>query len=179
MCISSFNNTFENFEAVAGTGKTLEVMKRFAETMQPPLVLIIGGLGCGKTYLLEAVAIEWRKVGKFARVIKFERILAGLRAGMKPHALPDYDTVLDNYCRASRLLIDDFGMGTKDTDWSKAILESIIDHRYHESLPTAITTNLDATELPPRVYSRFSDSSKSVIVLNRGKDYRLRLGRSQ
>jgi len=174
LCVSSLDNTFENFQQTQGTEKALEIMKTFTATFSPPMVLMYGGLGSGKTYLLEAAAIELREKGLFARVIKFERILAALRAGMKDRATPDYETVLDNYCQAKILLIDDYGMGMKGTEWAVSIFETIIDHRYHESLPTVVTTNIELTELPPRVYSRFMDKSRAVIVLNKGKDYRQR-----
>jgi len=137
-------------------------------------VFLTGEPGSGKTYLLEAVALYWRKQGKFARVIKFETVLSFLKRAMTPRALPDYETVLDNFCKAERLLIDDYGMGTKDSEFTKNILEVLIDYRYHESLPTIVTTNKDIPDIPPRVYSRFSDKSRGMVILNKGKDYRQR-----
>jgi DNA replication protein DnaC len=172
MNITSFENTFENFKALAGTESAVKAMKKFTETQQPPLILLFGGVGSGKTFLLEAVAIAWRKQGIFSRVIKYEKLLSALRRSMEPRAIPDYETILNNFCQAGRLLLDDYGMGTKDTEWAKSILEAIIDHRYHESLPTVVATNKDITEIPARVYSRFSEKGRGLVVLNRGKDYR-------
>lgn len=172
MAISSFNHNFDNFKIVPGTEESYNTLKDFVITSKPILILIIGGVGSGKTYLLEATAIQWRVLGRFSRVLKYERILAGLKMGMMDRAIPNYEIRLQNLLNSERLLIDDYGMGSKDSEWSKSILETVVDHRYHERLPTVITTNIDVTELPQRVYSRFCDKELAKIIINRGKDYR-------
>jgi DNA replication protein DnaC len=174
--VSSLENTFENFAAVPGTEKALKVFKQFAEgNLGTPMLLCVGDNGSGKTHLLESLVIRRYELGRFARVIKFHQFLNSLKSAMNERgSIPNYDQILNAYCTASILCLDDIGMGGKETPWVVGVLEALIDERYHHRLETVMTTNMDIKELPPRVYSRLMDREVSTIVTNKGTDYRLR-----
>lgn len=87
------------------------------------------------------------------------------------NSIPRFEDVVDGYCRAARLVIDDFGQGVMDSDFELAQLEYLINRRYDAGLLTVLTTN-DPSKLPDRVISRFKDVGLSVIVKNSAPDFR-------
>lgn len=138
-----------------------------------PFLLCYGGVGNGKTYLCEALAIEWYRRGIFCRVLTMSDIMRTLKRSMRAESgyLP-YDVLLDNYSQANRLIIDDAGMGGSGTAWEYGQLEEIIAYRYREKLITVATTNRDLKDLPERIVSRFGDRELGARVLNEAADFR-------
>ena len=136
------------------------------------MLLCYGGVGTGKTHLLESVAIELHKQGKFARVLTMAAIMANLKRGMGSDEVVSLEDRIDNLSKVPFLLLDDVGMGGSGSVWEWGQLETIIAYRYRENLFTILTTNLDLPEIPERIVSRFKDREKARIVLNEGSDYR-------
>jgi len=173
--VSDLAHTLENFVPKDGTKEVYKAFRMFAEQIPPYLMLCYGNVGNGKTYLLEATAIKLKEKGLFARVNTMTSFLRILKNTMsQKYPMPSYDQILDNYCNAPILLMDDVGMGMLDSKWETAVLEELINHRYHRRLWTALTTNQPLGSLPERVTSRFSDPGIGIIVENKGKDYRRR-----
>lgn len=171
--VSSLEHTFANWLHLPGTDVCYRAFLALATRDDArPFLLCYGGVGNGKTYLLEATAIELRQRGRFLRIVRYPVLLGNLKRAMDGQIGLTYQDLLENYCRAGILLLDDVGMGTSDTKWSYAILEEIIVYRFAQSLMTALTTNLDIKDLPERVISRFRDKTMAILVLNEGKDYR-------
>ncbi len=173
--ISDTGHTFENFEKKYGTFKAYQAFKEFAEGKGPRLLLCHGGVGNGKTYLLEALALYWYSKGIYCRVVTMSSFLRLLKNTMRQHnPIPTYDQILDNYCQAEHLLVDDIGMGMLDTQWETSILEELVVNRYHNRLWTAMTTNKELDNLPVKVVSRFYEDGIGIVVHNQGKDYRIK-----
>ncbi len=166
----NLSHTFEQFNKVPG-GELL--VDAFRAVLDGPrsLLLIYGGVGNGKTHLLEASAIELYKRGKFARVMLFAKMLSTLRSAIKNPEL-SYDEILTNYSYGDRLIMDDVGAGGSDNEFGDRILETIICARYGRELLTIMSTNRDIDTLPERVLSRLQDKSISFLLLNKAKDYR-------
>ncbi len=166
----SLDNTFANFKAMPGTETAIAA---FAAMLDGPefMLLCYGGVGNGKTHLCEAVAIELYKRGKFCRVMQMPTMLSTLRMSMDDPS-KEYNTILDNFCFAERLIVDDIGAGEGDMSFCDRILEKIVIARYGRQLFTIMSTNLRIEQLPERVRSRFEDSVTSYLVLNEGADYR-------
>jgi len=167
------NNTFEFFSPVKGTQKALAAFKELAYgKTHRRMLLCYGGVGNGKTHLCEATAIALYKQGLFVRVMTMSQMMITLKSYMNKKTPPGYDWLLSSYCLAERLIIDDVGMGGSGSSWEWGQLEDIMIARYRERLFTIFTTNLDITDLPERIVSRFSDPDVGTIVLNKGEDYR-------
>lgn len=166
-------HTFENFKNVPGgemmvqSFKDLVGGKRF-------LLMIYGGVGNGKTYLLEASAIALYGHGRYCAVLTFERMLSTLKSAMNNPEM-SYDGILTNYCCGDRLIMDDVGAGGSDTEFGDKILETIVCARYGRQLLTIMSTNRDIESLPERVISRLQDRSTSYLIFNKSGDYRLTL----
>jgi len=171
--ISSLEHTFDKFVSAPCLNKIYSAFRQFAEKLTPPLLLCYGGIGNGKTYLLEATAIRLKERGIFARVSGWSRFTALLKNALRSKdAMPSYEQILINFCQAPVLLMDDYGMGTTDTAWEKSVLEELVNFRYANRRPTALTSNMKLEDLPGRVVSRFSEPSVGIIIKNSGGDYR-------
>lgn len=176
MRVSSFDHTFDNFQHLPGTDAAYCAFLAMATRNDVnPFLLCYGGVGNGKTYLCEALAIEWYKRGMFTRVVTMSELIRTFKASMRQEpGSSDLTTRMERASKAPRLILDDVGMGGSDSAWAMGQLEEIIVYRYHERLPTVMTTNQDVKNLPERVYSRFCDPEIGTVVLNEGEDHRRR-----
>ena len=171
--VTSFDNTFDNFDKVKGTEKALTAASELTSgATHLKMVLIYGGVGNGKTYLCEATAIRLLQRGIFCRVITMADIMRILKSCMGKDPLDDFNEVFQRYCSSSHLIIDDAGMGGSGSEWEYGQLEEIVQHRYSDQLFNLITTNRDLKELPERIVSRFRDQDIGLVVLNEAEDYR-------
>jgi len=168
--VTTLENTFENFKPVSGTESALAAFKAVLDGPEF-MLLCYGGVGNGKTHLCEAVAIELYKRGKFCRVMKMPDMLATLRKAINNPEM-GYDEILGNFCYGERLIVDDVGAGGSDSEFGDRVLETIVVARYGRQLLTIMTTNVEISQLPERVISRFEDTVTSYLVQNEGEDYR-------
>lgn len=175
MNLHSLEHTFEKFnQRVSGTRAAFDAFKALAtgETDQP-FLLCCGGVGNGKTHLCEALVIQMRKRGYLTRYNKVVEILRILKGAMDNEAMPPVDTLIARFAEARVLILDDYGI-EYGSRWEQSVIEDLIDERYRARRITVLCTNLDISELPERIGSRFSDPEVAVKVLNEGADYRKR-----
>jgi DNA replication protein DnaC len=141
-----------------------------------PGMVLIGGVGVGKTHLALAianVALDAEIVVLFATV---PDLLDHLRATFDPSANgPVYDELFERMRNAELLILDDLGV-QRGSSWADEKLFQLLNHRYTRRLPTVITMNEKAwTYLDDRLQSRLSDQSFVEIVGFKGaQDYRRR-----
>jgi DNA replication protein DnaC len=174
--VSSLEHTFENFKHLPGTKAPFNAFLTMATgDNSSPFLFCYGGVGNGKTYLCEALVIEWYKRGIKTRIYEMYQIMNVLKKAMnESNEMDSPDTILSRYCRMQRLIIDDVGMGGSGSPWEYGQLEQLVNARYKERLITVLTTNRDPKELPERVFSRLCDPEVGIVVLNEGEDYRRR-----
>ncbi len=173
--VGDMGHTFAALRAVRGMEKCLKVAKEMAEGTSPtPFAFFYGGVGNGKSHLLEAAVIRLNERGLWTRYNTWGEIIGNLRRYLHnaDPMMPLFDVVLSRWCRAPRLVIDDLGMGTTDTEWEMAQLEAILTTRYRLTLWTMIATNKDIRQLPPRVVSRLLDQEICTACVNEAADYR-------
>lgn len=169
-------NTLDNIELKAAKG----LAQRCA---REGLGMIIGGpVGCGKTHLATAVAMERIAKGFTVAFYSSPNMFEAMRRDI---ALDSTDT-LDRVRACDLLIIDDIGVerikkNKSDTsvDWTEERLFMIIDHRYLNRKPVIITTNATNMEqlkgmlgvLSDRLCSRLTEMCK-VLWLKNVEDYR-------
>jgi len=167
--ISSRFQTFDQFIPSTGTEKCLTAFRSLADGSETkPLLLCYGGVGNGKTHLMQAATTELNRRGINAYYYRMPDLLKILRGAIETHDLDEWIKSLSN---TPALLLDDYGLENQ-TDWALANIEDIVDARWQEKRITVMTTNKNITDLPSRIQSRFRDTELSVCVLNGGKDYR-------
>lgn len=174
--LTDVRHTFDNFKVVDGTKRAHEAFKAMANGTHKPMLLCVGNIGNGKTFLCEALSIALYRRGVRCSVELWSELRRRLLQAMhrpRPNAM-DYDELFDSIRKRRYLIIDDVGMGSRGTEWEKSELEDIVNYRYKERLFTVLTTNKTLEELPERVVSRFFDPEVSEVVMNEGKDYRIK-----
>lgn len=163
------------FEAVPGREEGLEATIAFIRgEIDPPLLLLYGLPGRSKTHL--AVAIGWAFLAQLKSVCYYHvgDLLDALRQGYRVTSLlapgefhrESFDAIMNYVKKCSLLILDDLGV-QKETDWVAERLDTIIDHRYVNSLPTVVTAN--TLELPERIFDRMREGR---VVRLHGESYR-------
>lgn len=136
-------------------------------------MVLVGGVGTGKTHLLAAVANDLVERGVPVIMAVVPDLLADLRSAMRRGEDPE--AVMDELRDAAVLCLDDLG-AEKVTDWTRETLYRLVNYRYEQNLPTLATTNLPAEELEgclgERSVSRLMEMCQWVLI--EASDYRKR-----
>jgi len=171
-------NTFENFKPVLGVETTLDAFKDIAfNPNAPPLLLVYGNPGNGKTHLCEATVTELLKRGVDCRLWAVADLVSKLK-----ESIPENTTelLMSRLKGLPALILDEWGQNY-GSDWEVQKLEEIVIAREREGLITIITTNMEPmpkdgekekTRIPERIISRFRDASQARLILNQASDYR-------
>jgi len=169
--VASLDNTFENLKPWLGTEKAVATFKALASGKTSwKMLLEFGGVGNGKSHHCEATSIALYKRGLYCRVQTMDRLAGYLHDCLKKDSPRSVEDVIYSFSHSERLILDDVA----GSEWEMQQLDKIIRYRYRENLFTVLTSNLDSTELPERIVSRFSDPEKGRLILNKGEDYRTR-----
>jgi DNA replication protein DnaC len=170
--VVDFNAGLSNLEPRGNLEQIVAAAKLLVETQAPPMLLITGGVGNGKTHISQAITRLLNLRGFKTNYYPVKGLLDTLKSKISDHSLGDYKSALN---RIPGLVLDDFGMN-RGTDWELSELESVIDHRYQHRMVTVMTSNLELkqiNQISPRIYSRFMDSQNSKCFVNNAPDYRV------
>jgi chromosomal replication initiation ATPase DnaA len=130
-------------------------------------LILSGPTGSGKTSMAYAIGREMYLLGHKVKIWQAAELFDEMRGTEQSK------DVLESVKNSDLLILDDLGSERK-TDWVEERLFLIIDYRWQWKLPTIVTTNFTADQLPDkiseRVISRLMDSSTFLVV--DGKDYR-------
>lgn len=174
---SAKGQCFENFIALKGTEEALEACKSFSNLEGDFIwLLLYGAIGSGKTHLANAVVRRACSCGIDCRLFSVPDLLSEMRRRMAVDREVSEGTLeafVAEVKAFEMLVLDDFGAELQ-TDWAMSRLEEILDSRYRNLRATMVTTNLNPTQLPPRLHSRFCERDIAQMVLNAGDDHRKR-----
>lgn len=173
--VTERKQSFENFNtSIKGVSKAYQAAERIAEGSKGFKWLIIyGGVGNGKTHLLNAIANRVMDRGIPVRLVMMAELLGELRSAIETHQV---DFKIRELKEIPCLLIDEYGLEL-GSDWEKEKIEELLAARWNRGLFTVVVTNKDIEQLPPRLKSRFLDRQFSRAVLNEAGDYRAKRGR--
>ena len=168
------NRTFGNFE-VKRDPNAYQQCKAYAEremlfSDKRNGLLILGGVGSGKTHLAAAIANTFTDRNIPVLFGTYSDHLEHIREEFDVGGQRKYLSMLKN---TPVIVLDDVGK-EKKTDWSKQIMFDVVNYRYEHLLPVIITTNFDAdglaTHVGGAVWSRLYEMCGGVQTS--GKDYR-------
>lgn len=136
-------------------------------------LLLYGGSGLGKTFLLNAIALRASQRGVATLTLTANSLLNDIRR----HYFSREQEQDAGYLSIPLLLIDDLGT---EPLWENITVEqlfALIDHRLRAGLHTVISTNLSLTELKQRYTERIMSRLLDVRLCGKlaflGKDIRL------
>jgi len=174
--------TFDSFdESVKGTAGMVKSARRFAADEGPPILILVGRFGSGKTHIAQAIGRAYVEQGHSARYETAARMLTALRATQAPDSADSLDGWLRWYEEQTVLILDD--LGSKDaaeTAWARDVVKEIIDHRLESRSRLVITTNLSRPQMDtcmgPRIASRLYENNPKLktveMVTVTAGDYR-------
>jgi len=177
---SSINATFENFTDREGAEAAFEIASDFTVGNTPPIIVLIGGTGTGKTHLLEAIGRQYLRQEKDngnSYTVRYEltnNLLMRMRAGFNVHSEEQATSLA---YKADLLLLDDIG-AEKPSEWVEQELYGLIEDRYRNNRLLVVATNETEptikAKLGDRITSRLFDSETSKVkqVYLTAKDYR-------
>lgn len=141
------NKTFENWDFSKGNKQMYDLGLRYAKYFKSCKdkrlgLLIHGTPGNGKTYLAFCIANEL--LNNFIPVmpVSINSILGRIKETYNKYGNEAEEDIIRVFKNAEFLIIDDLGTEVH-TDWSVSMVYNIIDERYRQGLPLAITTNIE------------------------------------
>jgi DNA replication protein DnaC len=150
-----------DFTVTSGNRKALEIVTAFmAGDIDPPLVLLIGIPGVGKTTL--AYRAAWAFLNNGERVVYYqaEELLNELQSRIEDSKA--YGQLWARLKAADLVVLDDLAAQNR-TPWRDAQLDALVDYRYRERRSLFMTTNKLNT-ISERILDRVKEGSSAVIT---------------
>ena len=170
--------TFGTFMVRPGTREALDAALYFSNSEGPPVLVMVGQVGSGRTHLLSAIGHECLNKGKRVRYEVAADLVDGLRSASFQEGREVYDHLINIYRTVPVLLLDDIGL-ERATDFAIECLYTVIDVRYRNGKRLAVVTNSSefgeiAGRLGDRIASRLFDQRSGLVhrVVMTASDYR-------
>ena len=170
---SSLNGTFQNFNDREGTENGFNAAMDFTVGRIPPILLLTGGTGTGKTHLLEAIGRQYLEQGNTVRYELLAHLLGRLRDS---YNFNQDESVIAPCYASDVLLLDDVGL-EKPSEWVTEQVTALVDERWRNNRLLVVATNetYDGIEAcyGVRLASRLYDTTGKVTqVFMTTTDYR-------
>jgi DNA replication protein DnaC len=157
-------------------GKVLDYCKGYAQRLargtQQESLLLMGGVGLGKTFLASAIANVAVAARRTVVYFTFSEFVDLLRFN-KFETQDTYQEGMQRLLDADLIVMDDIG-AEKVTEFVAQELFTIINHRMNRMLPMVVSTNLTPEDVEPtygeRIASRLLNGFEAILL--RGMDVR-------
>jgi len=193
-----YNYYLNSTSPVEGQEQAFEAIELFTEKFiydeKPVGLLLVGGVGSGKTFMVSSVANNiidtikitdseeknvdeiplkegysfwYRGYGRLDSPVQFISIvdlMNQLKASFKDPDSGLQEMIMKRIKAVDLLILDDMG-AEKSSDWIRETLFEIIDYRYNERLPILVTTNCTPEELKQQIGARNFDRLREMCAL--------------
>ncbi len=144
--------SLDNIIDTVGNVDATHLVKSYVAGNAPPIVMLIGPPGTGKTHMLEAVGRAFLTEAKSVRYV----LVASMLDSLRPTGTDDPRANIGEYLMPHLLILDDLGI-EKASEWVIEKLMAIIDERYRNNRRLLIATNATQIELIHRLGPRLAD----------------------
>lgn len=168
------DNSFDNY--IANTPEKQNALVKcqslchsiISEDSAPNLIMV-GGVGTGKTHLANSMVIKLTDNNKTCARINMIDMIRRLKSTWSKDAEESEEDVIDMFVSADLLIIDEVGIQF-NSDTEKMFAFDIINGRYDECLPTVIISNLGVEGVKEiigeRCIDRLREDGGKVIAFN-------------
>lgn len=168
------SHTFANYHPKNNkSAEAKKICQLYAQEHDTGGMILVGGVGTGKTHLAAAMCKDVCDNAKSAHLTTVPRIIRDVRSSwgknnIDSHGqqLSEEDIILKYASHYDFLVIDEIG-SQYGSDSEKIIISEIINDRYNNNLPTIILGNVSIVEaeeyLGVRVIDRLKDNGKIII----------------
>lgn len=154
--------------------KAMELCRAYAESFPKNEVhdiLLMGGTGLGKSFLLNAIAARVSERGHTALLLSAYSLINGSLEAIRQHAEPP------DLLSPSLLIIDDLGTEPMINTVTRETLFSMLNERQRAGRATAFATNLSFGDIQEsygdRFFSRLVSPRMTMVLRLEGEDLRL------
>ncbi len=177
---SNVENSGCTFENSKETNKhNIAVYKKAAEVCASKTlknILLTGGVGTGKTYLLSACAERCMQLGKSVLFVTAYN-LNSMFLECHLSDIATKQTIFDNLIDVDVLIIDDLGTENVYKNVTAEYLFALLNERMISGKQTFLSTNLTLTDIrekyDERIFSRLVDQNATLVAKMEGKDKRI------
>lgn len=171
--------TLDNFRHRPGTEEMFAAVEDFLRREGPPILVLVGTYGTGKSHLLEAIGRQVLEAGSTVRYDLCKVLLDRLRHTFSDDEQEDLHQLMAWYHRKHLLLLDDLGL-EKTTPWGQEQVTTLVEHRLQIGSRLVIATNLTkdgltdtvGPRLASRIYATNPELGEVRVVMNKAEDYR-------
>jgi len=170
------DNSFENFKVdTPGKKNALlrarDVCERITSKDNPTNLIMVGGVGTGKTHLANSMIIYLTDNGYSCGRINLIDMVRALKATWNKDSELTEACVLATYSECDLLIVDEVGVQF-NSDTEKMFIFDVINSRYEEELPTVIISNLDVSGVKEiigeRCVDRLREDGGKVVAFDWG-----------
>jgi DNA replication protein DnaC len=140
------NAELASFQNYSGNGRqVVQQLQRWQNNFEPSRsagLVLTGGVGVGKTYLLAAIAKQLAIAGYTVHFADFFQLLGDLKQGYADGKADP--TIIEPLVTCDVLVIDELGKG-RCTDWEISVADSLISERYNRNRCLIASTNYTLT----------------------------------
>jgi DNA replication protein DnaC len=136
-----------------------------------PWLVLVSGVGTGKTHLAIAAAQILMQAGRPSRFENVPSWLTTLRQTQRPGAETQLDDLLHPAKHWPVFILDDLGVERR-TPFAADIVYEVLNTRAMRGMVTIVTTNVPLEEFEPRIESRLSDVRMSQVFSFQAPDFR-------
>ena len=167
-------NSFDNYvvdtpEKQNALDKSRELCHSVITNNSPSNLIMVGGVGTGKTHLANSVVIALTDKGHDCGRVNMIDMIRRLKSTWSKDSEETEEEVLDIFINAELLIIDEVGVQF-NSDTEKMFIFDIINGRYDECLPTVIISNLDIAGVKDvmgeRCIDRLREDGGKVVAFN-------------
>lgn len=172
------DKSFDNYIAdTQGKKNALSKCKELCDSLiakeQGNNIIMVGGVGTGKTHLANAMVKKLYRNGIYATRMNLIDIVRDLKSTWSKDSDISESELLSLYHERGLLIIDEVGIQF-GSDTEKMFLFNIINGRYEECMPTVIISNLDVNGVKnvigERCVDRLREDGGKVIAFDWGSN---------
>ncbi|TYB32113.1 MAG: hypothetical protein FXF47_00585 [Candidatus Mcinerneyibacterium aminivorans] len=172
---------FKKFKITDENRAAYETIKKYTQNFDIVLnngesLLLIGGIGTGKTHLAIASLLNLIYKPTFYKYKLLKKKYISLPIFLNELKATDNEQLLKETSEAAYLVIDDLGIENLN-EWSREKVFTLVNKRYQEKLPTLFISDLSASKLvhklDKRIMSRLHEMARGVVI--GGEDMRKKL----